>query len=79
MKTLTVDELTETKGIKEGETFIYVDGFNKEHKVKVKPMESLTVEETCKRCAFNEDSCCLVACASCDRQDEEDVYFEELD
>lgn len=78
MKMLTVDELTETEEIKEGETFIYVDGFNKEHKIKVQPMKHLTIEETCKKCAFNGDSCCL-ACSSFDRQDEKDVYFEEID
>lgn len=79
MKTLTIDELEETEEIKVGETFIYVDGFNKEHKIKVQPMKHLTIEETCKKCAFNGDSCCLVACSSFDRQDEKDVYFEELD
>ena len=79
MKTLTIDILTETEEMKGGETFIYVDGFNKEHKIKVQPMKHLTIEETCKKCAFNGDSCCLVACSSFDRQDEEDVYFEEID
>lgn len=78
MKILTVDELTETEVIKAGETFIYVDGFNKGHKIKVQPMKSLTVEETCKKCAFNGDSCCLVVCSSLERQDDKDVYFEEL-
>lgn len=79
MKILTVDELTETEEIKAGETFIYVDGFNKEHKIKVQPMRSMTVEETCKKCAFNNDSCCLAVCSSVERQDDKDVYFEELD
>lgn len=79
MKTLTVNELTETEEIKEGETFIYVDGFNKEHKIKAQSMEFLTSEEACKRCAFNMDSCCLVTCSSFDRKDEKNVYFEELD
>lgn len=49
MKTLTIDELEETEEIKVGETFIYVDGFNKEHKIKVQPMKHLTIEETCKK------------------------------
>ena len=79
MKILTVDELTETEEIKVGETFIYVDGFNKGHKIKVQLMKSLTIEEACKKCAFNGDSCCLVVCSSLERQDDKDVYFDEID
>lgn len=77
MKILTVDELTETEEIKVDETFIYVDGFNKGHKIKVKPMKSMTIEETCKKCAFNGGLCYLAVCSSFERQDDKDVYFEE--
>lgn len=79
MKILTVDELTKTKEVKVGETFMYVDGFNKGHKIKVQLMGSLTIEETCKKCAFNGDSCCLVACDAFARIDKKEVYFEEID
>lgn len=79
MKILAVDELTKTKEVKVGETFMYVDGFNKGHKIKVQLMGSLTIEETCKKCAFNGDSCCLVACDTFARIDKKDVYFEEID
>ena len=79
MKTLTINELTETEKIKVGETFIYVDGFNKEHKIKAQSMEFLTNEEACKRCAFSGDSCCLVSCSLWDRENKDNVYFEEID
>lgn len=79
MKTLTINELTETEKIKVGETFIYVDGFNKEHKIKAQSMEFLTNEEACKRCAFSGDSCCLVSCSLWDRENKGNVYFEEID
>lgn len=36
MKILTVDELAETEEIKVGETFIYVDGFNRGINLKLK-------------------------------------------
>lgn len=50
MKTLTVDTLKETEKIKAGEIFIYVDGFNKKHKVEAKLLGLLNDEEACKRC-----------------------------
>ena len=78
MKTLTVDELTETEEIKVGETFIYIDGFNKKHKVIAKPLGLLNGDETCKRCIFHEDSCCFVSCTHWDRKRKDDVYYLEL-
>lgn len=81
MKTLTFETLTETKKIKEGETFIYVDGFNKKHKVQAKPLGRLNNEEACKRCAFsvfNMSLCCRVSCAHWDRESKDYVYYEEL-
>lgn len=78
MKTLTVETLSETGKIKAGETFIYVDGFNKKHKVQAKPLGRLSDEEACKRCIFNEDSCCLVSCTHWNRKRKDDVYYEEL-
>lgn len=81
MKTLTFETLTETKKIKAGETFIYVDGLNKNHKVQAKPLGRLNNEEACKRCAFsvfNMSLCCRVSCVRYDRESEDDVYYEEL-
>lgn len=78
MKTLTVDTLTETDKIKAGETFIYIDGFNKKHKVIAKPLGRLNDEEACKRCIFKNDSCCLVSCTGSDMESEDEVYYEEL-
>lgn len=78
MKTLTVETLNETKKIKAGETFIYIDGFNKKHKVIAKPLGRLNDEEACKRCIFKNDSCCLVSCTGSDMESEDEVYYEEL-
>lgn len=78
MKTLTVETLKETDKIKAGEIFIYVDGFNKKHKVEVKHLGILSEEEACKRCIFKNDSCCLVSCTGLERESEEEVYYEEL-
>lgn len=78
MKTLTIDTLTETDKIKAGETFIYIDGFNKKHKVIAKPLGLLNGDESCKRCIFHEDSCCLVSCTHWDRKRKDDVYYLEL-
>lgn len=78
MKTLTVDTLTETDKIKSGETFIYIDGFNKKHKVVAKPLGILSEEEACKRCVFKNDNCCRVSCTNWDRKRKDDVYYLEL-
>lgn len=78
IRILTFDTLKETEKIKAGETFIYIDGFNKKHKVEVKRLEILPEEEACKRCVFNNDSCCRVSCTGLDRESEEEVYYEEL-
>ena len=78
MKTLTFDDLLETKTIKEGETFIYVDDFNKKHKVVAKPLGLLSGEEACKRCIFDNDSCFLSSCTHWERESKDDVYYLEL-
>lgn len=78
MKTLTVDTFTETDKIKAGETFIYIDGFNKKHKVVAKPLGLLNGNEACKRCIFNKDSCMLASCTSNERESKDDVYYWQL-
>lgn len=78
IKTLIFETLTETEKIKAGEKFIYVDGFNKKAKVVAKTLGLLNGQEACKRCIFNEDSCCLVSCTHWERESEDDVYYEEL-
>lgn len=78
MKTLTFDDLLETKTIKEGEIFIYVDCLDVQHKIIAKKMGTLNSSEACKRCVFNNDACCLVDCSKTDGERKDDVYYEEL-
>lgn len=78
MKTLTFDDLSETKTIKAGETFIYVDCLDVQHKIIAKKVETLNCSEACGRCVFNNDACCLVNCLKSDRESKDDVYYEEL-
>lgn len=78
MKTLTIQTLNETKRIKAGETFIYVDDFDKQHKIIAKPVGVLNISEACGGCVFNNDACCSVDCSKAYRESKDDVYFEEL-
>ena len=78
MKTLTFDDLLETKTIKEGEKFIYVDCLDVQHKIIAKRVGTLSSSVACGRCVFNNDACCLVCCLQSDRESRDDVYFEEL-
>lgn len=78
MKTLTFDDLLETKTIKEGEKFIYVDCLDVQHKIIAKRVGTLSSSVACGRCVFNNDACCLVCCLQSDRESKDDVYFEEL-
>lgn len=74
MKTITFDTLSETKTIKAGETFIYVDCLGVQHKVIAKKVETLG---DCRSCVFDNDACCLVNCARSGRESKDDVYFVE--
>lgn len=76
--TLTLDDLLETGTIKEGEIFIYVDEFDKPHRIKVNPLGNLTLEQACKKCCFNKSRCCLICRKRLDGKSDDDVYYEEL-
>lgn len=78
MKTLTVDTLNETEKIKAGETFIYVDCLDVQHKIIAKKAESSSSSVKCRRCVFNNDACRLACCLSSERESKDDVCFEEL-
>lgn len=52
MKTLSFDSLTETENIKMGETFIYVDEFDRPYRIKVKSLGNLNIEQACKKMLF---------------------------
>lgn len=78
MKTLTFGDLSETKTIKAGETFIYVDCLDVQHKIIAKKVETLSGSEECGRCVFNNDGCYLVNCSKQNRESKDDIYFEEL-
>lgn len=75
MKTLDFNTIEETDKIKAGETFIYVDCLDVQHKVIAKNVRTLV---DCKSCVFNNDACCLVKCSKSDRESKDDVYFEEI-
>lgn len=79
MKTLDFDTIAETDKIKAGETFMYVDCLDVQHKVIAKKVKTLGNSEACRRCVFNNDACCLVNCSKPDRESEDDVYFVEID
>lgn len=79
MKTLTFEDLSETKTIKEGEAFIYEDCLDVRHVLIAKKVETLGNSEACRKCVFNNDACCLVNCSKPDRESEDDVYFVEID
>lgn len=74
MKKLYFDTLAETGKIKAGETFIYVDCLDVQHKVIAKKVETLG---DCRSCVFDNDACCLVNCARSGRESKDDVYFME--
>lgn len=74
MKKLYFDTLAETGKIKAGETFIYVDCLDVQHKVIAKKVETLG---DCRSCVFDNDACCLVNCARSGRESKDDVYFVE--
>lgn len=79
MKEIAIDGLTtETKKIKIGKTFIYIDHQDKPHRIKVKPLGNLNDEQACKKCCFNNDGCYLTCCTRLDRKSGDDVYYEEL-
>lgn len=78
MKTLTIDNLSETKTIKAGETFIYVDGRNKRHKVRAREVIGLTGDQACKMCIFRKNVCGYVSCLIREREIKDEVYYEEL-
>lgn len=78
MKKVTIEELSQvTRSISAGEEFIYVDGFGKQHNIKVEKLGNERDEYYCKLCAFSNDSCCLVSCSKLDRDNKDDVYFVE--
>lgn len=78
MKTLKMGNLSETEAIKVGETFIYVDGGNKKHKVRVREVIGLTGEKACKMCIFRNSVCGDISCLIQERESKDDVYYEEL-
>lgn len=78
MKTLKMGNLSETEAIKVGETFIYVDGGNKKHKVRVREVIGLTGEQACKMCIFRNSVCGDISCSIQERESKDDVYYKEL-
>lgn len=77
MKTLDFDTIEETGKIKAGETFMFVDCLDVQHKVIAKKVGTLGDLEACRSCVFNDDACCLVNCSKSDRESKDDVYFVE--
>ena len=78
MKTLTFEDLSGTKTIKEGEIFIYVDCLDVQHKIIAKKAESSSSSVRCRRYVFNNDACRFVCCLNSDRESKDDVSYEEL-